>query len=121
VTLAGFVPHERIPCYLARAHLLLHSSRYEGQGVVFAEAAAAGVPICGTRVGLLHDLGDRFAALAEPGDDEGLAKAIERVATNVGYRSRLIAEARTWTESHTAEWTAGQYADVYARTISVTP
>jgi glycosyltransferase involved in cell wall biosynthesis len=113
VTFAGFVPHDSLGPHFAWAHLLLHASLYEGQGVVFAEAAAAGLPICGTRVGLLADLGEHFAAIAEPRDHEGLSRAALRVLGDASLRDSLAAGARTWAGEHNADRTAGLVAGVY--------
>jgi glycosyltransferase involved in cell wall biosynthesis len=41
-----------ITSHLASAHVLLHTSRYEGFGAVIAEAALVGVPIVSTDVGI---------------------------------------------------------------------
>ncbi len=113
VTFAGFVPHDSLGPHFAWAHLLLHASLYEGQGVVFAEAAAAGLPICGTRVGLLADLGEHFAATAEPGDHEGLSRAALRLLGDASLRKSLAAGARTWAGEHDADRTAELVARVY--------
>jgi glycosyltransferase involved in cell wall biosynthesis len=113
VTFQGSVGHDRIGEILAGADLLLHSSLYEGEGVVFAEAAAAGVPICSTRVGLVADLSPAFAASASPGDAEGLALAAAGLLTDAARRSKVASHAQAWASVHTATWTAAQFARLY--------
>ena len=113
VTFAGFVPHGELPAYYDWAHLLIHSSLYEGEGVVFAEASAAGVPICGTRVGLLSDLGDSIALTVEPGDDDALAGGVLALLGDPMRMERLRTGARAWSGGHDAGWTASQYAQLY--------
>jgi len=115
VTFKGFVPHEEIGHHLADAHMLLHSSLYEGEGVVFAEAAASGVPICGTRVGLLSDLGDAMAVTVSPGDHTGLAEGALSLLGDPMRTERLTRQARSWAQEHTADWTAASFADLYRR------
>jgi len=118
VTFTGFVPHDGLGPHFAWAHLLLHTSLYEGQGVVFAEAAAAGLAICGTRVGLLADLGERFAATAEAGDHEGLALAALRLLGDASLRNTLAAGAKTWAGEHDADRTATLVGGVYGSLLN---
>ena len=113
VTFTGFVPQDSLTPHFAWAHVLLHASLYEGQGVVFAEAAAAGLPICGTRVGLLADLGENFAAIVETGDYEGLANAALRLLGDSPRRERLAENAKAWAREHDADRTAEMVAGVY--------
>ena len=113
VTFAGFVPHDELRPHYDWAHMLIHSSLYEGEGVVFAEASAAGVPICGTRVGLLSDLGDSIAVTADPGDDEGIAGSILGILGDRRRMESLRTEARAWSGTHDAAWTASMYAGLY--------
>ncbi|HMK37793.1 MAG TPA: glycosyltransferase, partial [Bacteroidota bacterium] len=113
VSFEGFVRHDRLPLHYAWAHILVHSSLYEGQGVVFAEASASGVPICGTRVGLLSDLGDAMALTAEPGDDRAIAGSVLELFRDGTRAERLRASARAWSGAHDAAWTASTYAGLY--------
>ena len=51
-------PGHRDPLpYLARAELLLATSRYEGYGLAIVEALAAGVPVLATDVGIAREAG----------------------------------------------------------------
>jgi len=115
VTFTGYALHETLRDHFAWSHLLLHTSLHEGQGVVFAEAAASGVPICGTDVGLLADLGPPFATTVPPGDHAGLASAVIALLGERDALERQRAHALAWAREHSAAWTAGRYADVYAR------
>lgn len=117
VTFEGLVAHDGLRKRMAWADLLVHTSLYEGEGVVFAEAAASGVPICGTRVGLLADLGPSFSVTVAPGDHEALAReALNLVHDSVRMRS-LRVRARAWAVTHTAGWSADQFAELYTREI----
>jgi glycosyltransferase involved in cell wall biosynthesis len=113
VTFTGFVPHSELRAHYDWAHILIHSSLYEGEGVVFAEASAAGVPICGTRVGLLHDLGDSIAVTADPGDDEGIAGCVLGMLGDRTRMEKLRTDALAWSGGHDARWTASMYAGLY--------
>jgi glycosyltransferase involved in cell wall biosynthesis len=113
VTFAGFVRHEHLAEHYGWADLLVHTSLYEGQGVVFAEAAASGLPVCGTRVGLLADLGSPFSVTTRPGDDVSLADAILSLLGDEARRNVHRRTASAWAAEHTASWSAARIADVY--------
>jgi len=113
VTFAGYAPHREMRTHYDWAHLLCHSSLYEGEGVVVAEASAAGLPVCGTRVGLIADLGEACAAATEPGDDAALADAMRSLLADGARREAMSAGALAWARAHDADWTAAQYATLY--------
>ncbi len=118
VSFTGFVPHGEMPRHFAWADLLLHTSLYEGEGVVFAEAAASGVAVCGTRVGLLSDLGEGLGASVAAGDHEGLARAAMQLLGEPDLMERMRQEARCWAEQHDADWSARQFAGVYEEMLT---
>ncbi len=115
VTFTGFVPHDQLQDHFAWADLLLHTSLYEGQGVVFSEAAASGVPVCGTRVGLIADPGVSFAATVTPGDNSGLADLVCRLLKDESRMEWLRCKGREWATEHTAQWSATKFAELYGR------
>ena len=117
VAFLGFVHHDELWPHFEWAHLLIHSSLYEGEGVVFAEAAASGVPVCGTRVGLLADLSAGFAVTVDPGDSVALAEAASNLLEDNARMESLSSEGRAWAEEHTAQWSASRYAELYTRRI----
>jgi glycosyltransferase involved in cell wall biosynthesis len=53
---------------------------HEAFGLVVVESLAAGTPVAGVRSGALPELlaDERVGALAEPGDEAGLAEAMDR-------------------------------------------
>lgn len=68
VEFLGPQPHEAMPRYYHEADILLHTPEFEGQGVVFAEAAACGTLIAGTDVGMLADMGDKCGLIVSSGE-----------------------------------------------------
>jgi glycosyltransferase involved in cell wall biosynthesis len=75
-------------------------------------------PVVATRTGGPEELIDdeRTGVLLAPGDDEGLADALERLAQSPELRSRLGDAARSHARSkYAAEKVSGQLADLYRR------
>lgn len=117
VTFHGFQSTEALAPFYARAHLHLVASRHEAAGIVVLEAAAAGVPTVGTRVGFLADWSQDSVerAVAVPvGDDAALAQAVIDLVHDRPRRERLAANAREWAVVHDAAWTARQFETIYA-------
>jgi glycosyltransferase involved in cell wall biosynthesis len=93
VTFLGYrddvVPH------LAAADLAVLSSANEGTPVALIEAAAAGRPSVGTRVGGVADVvAEGTGRLVASGDEEALAHALTELAGDRELRLRLGAAAR---------------------------
>lgn len=96
VRLLGAVPDGRRLELLAGARLLLMPSRFEGFGLVAAEAMAAGVPVVASRAGSLPEVVDepRGGVLVPPEDPAALAAAAAALLEDDGRRARLSASAR---------------------------
>lgn len=113
VTLVGSVPNDEIAKYLRQAHFLLHTSRYESQGVVLNEAMACGVVVCATRVGLASDLGDDYCITSDVGDSSDLASKVVSTIHDDDRYTRLRSNGRQWGESHDVRWTTAEYRKIY--------
>lgn len=62
---------------IQRAHLLVHCSRMEGGAHVLMEAICSGTPVLASRIdGNVGLLGADYPGLFEPGDAQGLARAL---------------------------------------------
>ncbi len=118
VSFEGYVRHADLPQHFAWAHLLLHSSVYEGQGVVFAEAAASGIPVCGTRVGLLEDFENSFAVTAPSGDPNKLAESAIRLLENPELMNRMSSRAVEWALQHSLDWSTAQFSELYCGLVN---
>ncbi|MBW3553805.1 MAG: glycosyltransferase family 4 protein [Gemmatimonadetes bacterium] len=96
VRLLGPVSDARRLELLAGARVLLMPSRFEGFGLVAAEAMAAGVPLVASRAGSLPEVVDapRGGVLVPPEDPEALAGAVGALLDDDRRRAELSASAR---------------------------
>jgi glycosyltransferase involved in cell wall biosynthesis len=82
IELAGAVPHERIPLWLAACDVLCQPSLVEPFGLATLEALAAGRPVVATSVGGPPEFVPLGAGvLVDPGDEDELARALGEAAS----------------------------------------
>jgi glycosyltransferase involved in cell wall biosynthesis len=113
VTFHGFLSQDRLPARFAAADLYAQSSLHEAAGVSVLEAATAGVPIIGTRVGYIADwAGVRATAIDEP-DPQLMADAILALHADPARRLSLAAAASQWTREHDADGIASRFEALY--------
>lgn len=117
ITFHGFLPHEQLPHLRGRAHLYVQSSRHEASGIAVLEAAAAGLPVAGTRVGYVADWSPDGATAVDVGDAEGLAEAIGGLIGNAGRRQRQAAVARQFALDHDVDWSAEALEGLYQKAV----
>ena len=86
----GALPQAATRQMIKRCHLLLLPSLMEGGANVLIEAVTSGVPVLGSDIaGNRGMLGADYPGWFAPGDAEGLAALISRVATDAGYYASL--------------------------------
>jgi spore coat protein SA len=104
VVLTGFIPPERIPeAYLLGDIFVGPSQIEEGLGMVFLEAAAAGLPSIATRRGGIPEIvqEDLNGLLLQQHDDpRELAGKIIHLLEDRDLRLRLGRQARAWVQEH---------------------
>lgn len=113
VKLEGHIDHDMLVAYYRKADFLLHTSRYESQGMVVAEAMASGVLVAGTRVGLMSDLSETCCLTVPPRDAKGLAQAVLRLLRDPAKMRELRTNAYRWSKAHSLERCADTIADLY--------
>jgi glycosyltransferase involved in cell wall biosynthesis len=104
----GVIPYSKMPEQYAWADIMFHTSLSEGQSMALTEAAACGVLMAGTRVGLLYDLGNEYGVTVEPGDYKGLTEKVDSILNDPEECKNKIHRARIWSENHDLFWTAGE-------------
>ncbi|HEY6416675.1 MAG TPA: glycosyltransferase, partial [Acidimicrobiales bacterium] len=91
VALLGTVPDDDMAAWYRAADAFAFPSVNEGFGLAVLEAMAAGLPVVVTRLPVFAEY-LRFgvdALAVAPGDDEGLADALDTVAHDDGVREKL--------------------------------
>jgi glycosyltransferase involved in cell wall biosynthesis len=113
VTFHGFAPSDRLPPLYRAAHVYVQSSRHEAGGISVLEAAAAGVPIVGTRVGYVSDWAPEAAVAVNAGDAAALGDAVVALLQDPATRARLGAAAHTRALTLDSDVTANRCEAVY--------
>jgi glycosyltransferase involved in cell wall biosynthesis len=100
ITVSGSVDDATLGAAYAAADLFVLPSRYEGYGVVYAEALAHGLPVIACDVGPVPELvGEEAAVLVPPGDVEALSGALDLLLNDAGMRGRMTAATRRRAEA----------------------
>jgi glycosyltransferase involved in cell wall biosynthesis len=113
VEFLGAIPHKQLPQHYKWANLMIHCSLHEGQSVVVVEAMACGVVACGTRVGIISDLGDDYFETVDVGDYEALGSRVVELWSNKNKYSALQEKSYSWVRQYNFQWTVDQYASLY--------
>ncbi|CAA9398599.1 MAG: hypothetical protein AVDCRST_MAG22-1266 [uncultured Rubrobacteraceae bacterium] len=94
ITAHGPVTDATLAGLYASADLFALPSRYEGYGIVFAEALSFGLPVLACSVGPVPALvGEEAAVLVPPGDKDALFGALGRLLSDAGLREKMSAAA----------------------------
>jgi glycosyltransferase involved in cell wall biosynthesis len=90
----GTVDEATLAGLYACASLFALPSRYEGYGIVFAEALSFGLPVVACAAGPVPEVvGKEAALLVPPGDTEALSYALDRLLRDAGLREKMAAAA----------------------------
>jgi glycosyltransferase involved in cell wall biosynthesis len=107
ISVLGAMASERLAELYVAADVFVLASRFEGYGMVYAEAMAHGLPVIGTTAGAIPETIPASAGLlVAPDDTAALATALRRLIENPDERRRFGAAARkaaqrlpTWQDS----------------------
>lgn len=90
VTFAGTGDDASVASAYAAADVFVLPTRYEGYGMVVAEALARGLPVVSTRTGAIPELvGEQAGLVVSPHDVNALAAALERLFVEPDLLPRL--------------------------------
>ncbi|MBA2461328.1 MAG: glycosyltransferase family 4 protein [Actinobacteria bacterium] len=83
--------------WLERADVFVHTSRWEGFGIVLLEAMLASLPVVATRVSAVPEIvaDAETGLLVEPGDADGLASALDLLLSDPEHARSLGAAGRS--------------------------
>jgi glycosyltransferase involved in cell wall biosynthesis len=123
VVLTGFIPPARIPeVYLLGDVFVAPSQIEEGLGMVFLEAAAAGLPAIATRQGGIPEVvrdGETGLMLDKKDDDRELADKILALVWHQEQRKKMGRQGREWVkENFSWEKIAQRQEEVYEEIVS---
>jgi glycosyltransferase involved in cell wall biosynthesis len=112
----GEIPDAEVPSYLGALACMVSPSSYEGFGLTFIEAMACGCPVVGFANSSIPEVVGDAGVLVAREEAQPLADAIEHVATDLGFATRLaqrgVARAALFTWRETARKTHAVYARV---------
>lgn len=91
VHLTDYVPDEDMAGLYNLATAFVFPSRYEGFGLTVLEAMACGLPVISSNASSLREVVGNAGILVAPGDIEGFAREMEKVATTDGLWRSLSA------------------------------
>lgn len=96
-------------------HPLNMGGAFEGFGLAYLEAAAAGLPIVGTLGNGSEDAvsNNHNGTLVRQGDVDGTADAMRRILNDQNLYSRMSRNSIEWAERHNAQKTAQEYLRIY--------
>jgi glycosyltransferase involved in cell wall biosynthesis len=101
--------------------MVVFVSTYEGFGMPILEGQATGRPVVTSNLPSMTEVAGDGACLVDPFEVASIRAGIERVATDSGYRGRLIANGFVnvagYTREVVGEMYGALYVDVYRRSV----
>jgi glycosyltransferase involved in cell wall biosynthesis len=110
---AGYLPDGDLRALVQEAQLMAVPSLYEGFGLPGVEAMALGTPVVASNTSCFPEVLGDGALLVDPLDEEALADAIRRAATEGGERDALRARGRARAARYSWRRTAQETLAVY--------
>jgi len=118
VHFAGSIEHSEIPSFYAAADVFLFPSITETQGLVLAEAFAAGLPVVALDNPQTRDVFGEHLAGEIVADGESMANAIYDLIRNADRRLLAVTHAKTAAAAFDARATAGRVLAIYEAVLS---
>lgn len=119
IEFAGSVEHGHVIEMMRDADLVVMPSHSEGCGIVPIEAAAVGTAIVVTRTGAMPDVAACPESVVEPGDVDGLERALRIMLSDAALREECAVRAREqFDRDFTWEHIADRYVELYENTLA---
>ncbi|HCR53255.1 MAG TPA: hypothetical protein DIW27_02470 [Cytophagales bacterium] len=113
IILIGSLPNNKLKRLYQSHHILIHTSKFEGLPMVAIEAMANGTVICGTAVGIIHDLAPECCVAVEVGNHVKLAEEIIKLVDAPGSYYKLREQAYRWICDHDINWHLKKMTHMY--------
>ena len=115
VVFHGFKPQDELPKLYDDADVYVQTSLHEAAGVSLLEAAAAGLPVIGTRAGYVSDWASR-RAVAVGADAKELADAVMALHSDPIGAEAMAARAQKWSTANNVAAMAAKFDALYRET-----
>jgi glycosyltransferase involved in cell wall biosynthesis len=114
----GHLPFAHLPALYRAATAMVFPSLFEGFGMPLVEAMASGCPVAATGEGAIAETCGDAALLFDPRDEEAIADAIRRLATDEALRDRLRAAGLRRAAQFRWDDVAARHVEVYRRALT---
>jgi glycosyltransferase involved in cell wall biosynthesis len=119
VTIAGRVPYEEVPDYLALSDIFVTASVTEAHPFTLIEAAAAGLPTLGIRSpGISDVIQDEETGLLADDNDQSFSQRFLKLITDATLRQRLGCAAFHYSQQLSAHTNARKILQLYREIIT---
>ncbi|MFC6795410.1 glycosyltransferase family 4 protein [Halobaculum halobium] len=117
VVFTGAVDHGEVAHYYTAADVFCLPSHHESFGMVNIEAMACGTPVVSTRIDAIEEylVDGKNGLLVPPGDVDGLAAALRRLADDASLRERLGRNARETASQFSWDAQTARLEEIYER------
>ena len=121
VLFPGYIARDELPLWYNAADLFVYPSLYEGFGLPPLEAMACGTPVVVSDTSSLPEVVGDAGILVDPTSAEEIARAMERVLTDMDLRDLLRAKGLDRARTFTWQRTARDTVRVYDRAMANAP
>lgn len=115
----GFVSDEDLSVLYNLASVYVQPSYYEGFGMPVVEAMRSGCPVIVSKTNALVEIAGEAAMIADPYDENDMAKKIQKVITDNDLRNDLIKKGFEREKYFSWKNTSVQIVDIYKNLLGV--